>query len=87
MTPNAQSATGRTVGNFTISREPMPTTMPGARTGLKEALQSMQAGECLTMPVTEKAKYSTVYAAARAAGVRVTIRKTDEGILKVWRTE
>lgn len=58
---------------------------PGSgRAGFAQTLRDMRKGGSVEIPLTKK---PGVYAAARAAGVKVRMRTTDKGTVRVWRLD
>jgi hypothetical protein len=59
--------------------------VPDARQrGFTNVLRSMRRGESVEIP---QGKRPGAYAAARLANVKITIRATDAGTLRVWRVD
>lgn len=62
-------------------RVPVPPT--GRTTGLTDALKKMAVGDSFILPIGI-APYSS-HAYARAAGVKVTVKKQGKNSYRVWR--
>jgi hypothetical protein len=62
-----------------------PIPEPGSgRIGFTQTLRSMRKGGSVEVPVTKK---PGVYAAAKAAGVKVRMRTTGKGTIRIWRLD
>lgn len=67
---------------YEISNDvPVPATR---QSGLAETMRGMCKGDSVELP---QVKRSTAYSAARLAGIKITVRVTAEGTLRVWRTD
>ena len=61
----------------------VPDPGPG-RKGFTQVLRTMHRGGSVEIPLAKK---PSVYSAAKAAGVKVRVRNTDKGTVRVWRVD
>lgn len=69
---------------FEVSADfPIPEHRFG-RSGFTQTLRDMYRGDSVEIPIAKK---TSIYGAAKAAGVKVRSRSTDQGTVRVWRVD